>query len=162
MLTSLLTFSTIAAPTSTTVTYYVAHQPAHTARLLNTLHAVSDPTNAAYGQHLKHADVVALQRPVAADIAAVRAHIATIGGSEIDVTIAEDKIVARIPAASHGALSSSHFALQQLIARLRGLRPAGVEENRGVATNLLLPFPLIPHLQTRSLRSLRRRRMSTT
>jgi tripeptidyl-peptidase I len=87
----------LAATVFGTVTYFVKHQPHNIAILRSTLEQVSDPQHSNYGQYLSLSEVVDLQRPLEADIAAVRAHIRRAGGIEISTSQATDKIIAKVP-----------------------------------------------------------------
>jgi tripeptidyl-peptidase-1 len=121
------------------VTFYVKHQPARQAELLESFHAVSNPESPTYGRHLSHADVVALQTPLASDVAAVLAHVEASGGSVTKESIAGDKIVAKVPLASLDDRSHAVWASIDFVAGLnrtvRAAAPRRQRTTRSAAAN---------------------------
>ena len=68
------------------VTYFIKHQPHHVKELYNRFQSVSDPRSKLWGQHLSHAEVVALQTPAQEHLEVVQNHLAAVNATDIRFT----------------------------------------------------------------------------
>ena len=84
------------------VTFFAKHEPHKVEKLVAVLHATSDPRSPMYGKHLSHTEAMAYQRPAAATVEAIEAHISDLGGVVTDRSLAGDKIVANMPETLRG------------------------------------------------------------
>ena len=68
------------------MTYFIKHQPSLVAELHDRFHSVSDPQSELWGQHLSHAEVIALQTPSPEHQDVVQRHLAAINATNIRYT----------------------------------------------------------------------------
>ena len=68
------------------VTYFIKHQPHHVKELSDRFQRLSDPKSKLWGQHLSHAEVVALQTPAPEHVELVQNHLAAFNATNIRFT----------------------------------------------------------------------------